>query len=77
MQVNRTYSIYWNGAIMFLPAGRHPYISVLKQMDGVETSGIIFNSFVTNGFFEMVYHKRVTVLVPLYDLIKDSIENNK
>ena len=46
-------------------------------MGDVETSGIIFNLFVTNGFLRWYTHNRVTVLVPLYDLIKDNIEKNK
>ena len=64
MQVNRTYYIYWNGTIMFLPAGRHPYISVLKQIRDVETTGIIFNSFVTNGFLRWYITTELLSLFP-------------
>ena len=39
-----------NGTIILLPVGRHPYISVLKQIgDVVETSEKILNALVTNG----------------------------
>ena len=64
VQVNRTYYIYWNGTEMLLPAGRHPYISVLKQMGDVETTGIIFNSFVTNGFLRWYITTELLSLFP-------------
>ena len=49
---------------MFLPAGRHPYISVLKQIRDVETTGIIFNSFVTNGFLRWYITTELLSLFP-------------